>query len=36
MDQVFENCEIYNGLDSYVGKIGYNLKNQYMRLLEQH
>lgn len=33
MSLVFNNCRLYNGVDSYVGKIGVNVRKEYDRLL---
>lgn len=33
MSLVFNNCRLYNGLDSYVGKIGISVRKEYDRLL---
>lgn len=33
MSLVFNNCRIYNGTESYVGKIGVDVRKEYNRLL---
>ncbi|CAD8053692.1 unnamed protein product [Paramecium sonneborni] len=33
---VFENCGLYNGIQSAIGQIGVNIKNEYLNLIEQN
>ena len=34
MDQVFENCKLYNGTESHVGQMGVRVKNEYLNFLK--
>lgn len=36
MDQVFYNCRIYNGTESFVGKIGVDVNREYDNLLQAY
>ena len=34
MDQVFENCKLYNGTESHVGQMGVRVKNEFLNFLK--
>jgi len=36
MRQVFQNCLIYNGVESEVGKVGIGLEREFESLLQSH
>lgn len=36
MSQVFINCKLYNGIESFVGKIGMDVRREYDRLLSTY
>lgn len=36
MEQVFENCRVYNGVESPVGQMGIRVKNEYKSLLNTY
>lgn len=36
MDQVYINCRLYNGTDSFVGKIGVDVNREYDNLLQAY
>jgi hypothetical protein len=36
MDQVFENCRLYNGVESHVGQMGIRIKNEYLNYLKTY
>ena len=36
MELVFNNCRLYNGVESYVGEIGVNVNRVYDNLLQDY
>ncbi len=36
LHQVFINCKLYNGVESYVGKCGVNIKKKFVGLLQNY
>ena len=36
MNLVFNNCYLFNGTESFYGKICSNIKNEYNKLYEQY